>query len=103
FFAYGGGGFSRVNLDLEMYASKVSDKLKNKLVLITHGPPANTKLDYLPWAGHVGCVSIRKVIEKLKPDFALSGHLHETFNKKDKIGKTYLLNPGDEGTIIEIK
>ena len=33
---------------------------------------------------------------------ALSGHFHETFGVDDKIGKSLLLNPGDEGIIIEV-
>lgn len=102
FLGYGGGGFARVNKEMETYMEKISKKIKNKLILITHGPPANTKLDHLPWAGHVGCASIRKIIQNLKPIIFLCGHLHENFNKTDKLGKTLLINPGPEGRIIKI-
>jgi len=33
---------------------------------------------------------------------ALSGHLHENFGAKGRLGKTILLNPGPYGTMIEV-
>jgi len=100
FVGYGGDGFSERDSDFEKWIKGL--KLDGKVVLFTHAPPYNTKLDNLPSWGHRGSKSIREAIEILKPDLFASGHFHETFLKKDKIGKTNLINPGDEGTIVEI-
>lgn len=105
-FGFGGGGFSYTEPILEKAIKKVKEKLpkKARLILVTHAPPYNTELDFLDEErGHHGCNSGRKFIQKLKPVLALSGHFHETFYLKDKLNETILLNPGDEGTIIEIE
>ena len=72
-----------------------------KVILITHGPPHGTKLDFLSM-GHVGSKSYRNWIKKEQPILALSGHLHETFGKKDKIGKTLVINVGPEGMVFKV-
>lgn len=104
FIGYGTDGFSIKDKEFESFIKKVKTKLKkqDKIILITHGPPHNTKLDKLPYFGHVGNKSYRKAIKILKPFLYISGHLHENFNKKDKINKTFLINPGPEGKLINI-
>ena len=105
-FGFGGGGFSFTEPLLEKAIKKVGERLPRnaRLILVTHTPPYNTEIDFLdPERGHRGCISSRKFIEKLHPALAISGHFHETFYLKDKIKNTLLVNPGDEGTIIEIK
>jgi len=76
---------------------------KKKIILITHGPPYKTKLDYIDYLKeYVGCKSYTTFIKKYKPILALSGHIHETFGKKDKTGQTEIINPGANGMIIKI-
>lgn len=70
-------------------------------IMMVHTPPFKTKLDRL-WA-HVGSKSIRKEIEKIQPDVCLCGHIHETFNQMDQIGKTKVINVGPEGVILNIE
>jgi uncharacterized protein len=101
FLGYGGLGFSQFSKDLENFMLKNNIKNK-KIVLITHQPPFETKLDKIPYFEHVGNESITKVIKKIKPILGISGHIHETFRKKDKIGKTLIVNPGEEGMILNI-
>lgn len=97
---YGGGGFSKREKDFEKFIKE--NKIGKDIILMTHGPPYGTKLDYLDYFGeHVGCESYTKFIKKYKPLVAISGHLHENFDKTDKIGKTKLINPGPMGEIIE--
>ena len=81
-------------------AHKPIKNAKHK-ILITHTPPYGTSIDAL-WQ-HVGSKAIRKEIEEIQPDIALCGHIHETFGKSDKIGKTTVVNAGKDGIIIEIK
>ncbi len=105
FIGYGTDGFSREDRGFERFILKAKEKIKpeDKVILVTHGPPYNTKLDYLPLYGHAGNKSYRRAISILKPDFYFSGHLHENFKKIDKIGKTLLLNPGPDGKLINIQ
>lgn len=65
----------------------------NNLVIITHNPPAETKLDQISSGAHVGSPGIRKFIEKYQPLLAVSGHIHES-RALDEIGRTKLVNPG---------
>lgn len=103
FFGFGGGGFSERNIEFERIGKRVMNDAKGKkLILITHGPPYGTMLDYIPSAGHRGCKSIRTFIEEAKPMLAISGHLHETSGKTDLIGKTFVINPGPTGVMLKI-
>ena len=70
--------------------------------MLTHAPPYGTKLDFLEYFGHVGSKSSIKAIKELKPKLVLCGHLHENFHKMHKIGSTLIVNPGQDGTIVEI-
>src|SRR3989344_4159426 len=104
FFGWGTGGFSFIEEGFEKTAKqfkKSQDKSK-KLIFVTHAPIYNTKLDELPF-GHRGCKSTRKFIEEVQPVLTLCGHFHENFKKQDKIKKTLIVNPGPDGTIIELK
>lgn len=102
FVGYGGGGFSRIDEGFEQFVRNITKKIKkDKIVLLTHGPPYGTKLDYI-YQHHAGCMSYRKFILKNKNTIlALSGHLHETTCAKDKLNNALLLNPGPFGMVIE--
>jgi len=105
----GGGGFTKRHAEFEQSEKKFAEAIKKlkvkdhkyKIILVTHQPPYNTKLDYIQ-GEHAGSVSIRKFIEKYQPVLCLCGHLHENEGKIDKIGKTIVINPGPDGKIIEI-
>ena len=105
FFFWGGGGFAQRNPSLETATEKFKQQKKkeDKVIFITHAPPYHTELDFLDWAGHVGCKSERKFIQEIKPVLHICGHLHENFNKKQILyKKTLVLSPGPAGTIIEV-
>ena len=103
FVGYGGGGFGIADKGFEQFARKITQKIKKeKIILITHGPPYGTTLDYI-YQRHAGCTSYRKFITKHKNTIlAISGHLHETIGTQDKLGKTLLLNPGPFGMVIQL-
>ena len=100
---WGTGGFSFIEEEFERLSKQFKRSLdKNKkLILVTHAPIYGTKLDLLSF-GHRGCKSTRKFVEETQPVLTLCGHFHENFDKQDKINKTLIINPGPEGTIIEI-
>ncbi len=107
FIGCGGGGFSPLHTPFEKSEKKFSEELNKfytkkgkKVVLITHAPPHKTKLDKLG-IEYVGSESIRKFIEKYKPNLCICGHIHENAGKEDKIRKTKIINPAF-GKIINI-
>jgi Icc-related predicted phosphoesterase len=103
----------------EEYLFNILDELAKKLqnpsssIFNFHCPPFGTKIDLAPKldqnlrpiyiAGgepefdHVGCKSVRQIIEKYQPLISLHGHIHES-NGFEKIGKTIAFNPGSEYT-----
>ncbi len=103
FVGYGGGGFARTEEEFERFAQKIQKNIRsNAVVLLTHGPPHKTKLDHI-YGDYVGCKSYTNFIKKNKNIIlAISGHIHDTAGKCDKIGKTLLINPGPYGRVIEI-
>ncbi len=105
FFFWWGGGFEQTDIQLEKATKRLKEQKQkeDKVIFITHGPPYNTALDFLDWAGHVGCKSQRKFLQEIKPILHICGHLHENFNKKQLFNnKTLIINPGPAGTIIEV-
>ena len=104
FFGYGGGGFSMSDKKFEEFVKKNDKKLKGKkIVFLAHGPFYGTKLDKLfPKDKHRGNKSYTKFIKKYKPALSVCGHFHETFGKKDKIGKSVVANPGPLGELCEL-
>jgi Icc-related predicted phosphoesterase len=100
FLGWGGGGFA---LEDERFArwARTLDLTEAKAVLLTHQPPYGTKLDALH--EHVGNKSFAAFIRRNPAVvLALSGHIHETFGKEDKLGKARLVNPGPAGTFITL-
>ncbi len=80
---------------------KSHEKIKNlkKKLMVTHTPPAKTKVELFEGAGSY---SVRKAIEKFKPDIAISGHIHEAGGIEEKIGKTRVINVSQKPVIFEI-
>ena len=82
---------------------KLDDKL---LILVSHTPPYNSKVDLTHFGEHVGSVSVRRFIEEYQPALCLCGHIHEA-RGIDRIGNTLVVNPGPlmykYYAIIEIK
>jgi Icc-related predicted phosphoesterase len=107
FFGCGGSGVTPNNTPNEMNEENFKNMLSrfrngnDNLILATHEPPYNTKLDTI--AGrHEGSRQIRGFIEENRPVYCICGHFHENEGKEDKIGKTIIINPGPSGKIIEL-
>ncbi|MGC9012656.1 metallophosphoesterase family protein, partial [Thermogladius sp.] len=96
---------------LEGMLTKLMSQVRSfeKTILNTHCPPYNTNIDLAPklvdfkpviTSGgvvmeHVGCKSVRNIIERYQPLIGLHGHIHES-RGVDKIGRTLVLNPGSD-------
>lgn len=100
FVGHGGEGFALTSADFEKFAKKLKFRKSDRIILVSHQPPHGTKLDFI-WAHH-GNKSYRKFILAKKPVLAICGHLHETAGRKDRLGRTTLLNAGEKGVIIEV-
>ena len=63
------------------------------LILVSHTPPRDTKVDALASGRHVGSSALRAAIERYRPDLCICGHIHEA-RGRDTLAGTPILNPG---------
>lgn len=64
-----------------------------KLIILSHAPPFNTKIDMTYMNEHIGSRSVRLFVEKTKPLAVFCGHVHEAPGI-DYIKETLIVNPG---------
>jgi hypothetical protein len=109
FFGFGGGGFSIRDESFTHAAEQFMKELKSiseknhrkyRLVLVTHAPPHDTKIDDI--GEHVGNKNIKEFIIKYQPIIAMSGHIHETAGIEDKVNQTRVFNPGPDGMLLDL-
>ena len=100
FLGWGGGGFAQHDVELDHALKKWKRNDDIPCVLVTHAPPYGTLLDDMGYS--VGCKTVNKAIEKLKPQYAVSGHIHETEGVRDVLGETEILNPGPDGRLLKL-
>jgi Icc-related predicted phosphoesterase len=89
---------SPLEVDDEEILAALSQGLKqcgsgHPLIVVSHSPPAYTKLDKAFFGGHVGSPLLRLFIEKYEPAAVFCGHIHEA-KGVDRIGKTVIVNTG---------
>lgn len=72
------------------------------VVLVCHCPPHGTALDRMRNGQHAGSTAIRKFLDKVKPRWFFSGHIHETEGVTETIGVTTAHNPGKRGYLLEL-
>lgn len=101
---FGAGGaldFNTSERELLETLKKGYSALKNtkKRIMVTHMHVSGTGSEF---SGLEGSGSIRKAIEKFKPDFLIHSHIHEAEGIEEKIGNTTVINVGRKGRIIEI-
>jgi Icc-related predicted phosphoesterase len=103
FMGYGGDGFSTTDPEFVKVSAffKKEAQVKMMIILITHGPAYDTKIDVLGREPR-GNKSYRKFIDEVQPHLAISGHFHENAGKHHRMGRTLLINPGKTGAIVNI-
>jgi Icc-related predicted phosphoesterase len=67
--------------------------ISKELIILSHTPPYNTKVDLTFNGLHVGSQALREFIELHKPVLVICGHIHEG-RGVDKVGSTLIINPG---------
>lgn len=78
---------------LENVSKALSSGRLSNLVLVSHFPPKDSKVDKAFNLMHVGSGSIRSFIETYRPLLCLCGHIHEA-RGLDRLGNTLIVNPG---------
>ncbi len=103
FFGSGTLEWGMVNKKSPVYddLKKAHEKIKHlkKKIMITHEPPAGSKIELLGFPGTYG---IKQAIDKFKPDFLICGHIHEGGGLIEKINKTTVMNVARSPAIFEI-
>lgn len=98
----GGSPVTPFNTFFEMSEEEIFEVLKrclngvessHEILIVSHAPPKNTRLDRTFLGLHVGSESLRRFIEEHKPLLTICGHIHEA-RGKDLIGRTTIVNPG---------
>lgn len=81
--------------NIELYLNFPMDSLSADLplVIVTHQPAFDSKIDKTNSDFHCGDESLRSFIEQNNPLLAVSGHIHEA-RGIDNINDTLLVNPG---------
>jgi Icc-related predicted phosphoesterase len=84
------------------YSEKEADHVLQKalssyhggdMVLVSHCPPKDTRIDRVIVGQHIGSASVREFIERERPALVVSGHVHEA-QGNDRIGSTVVVNTG---------
>ncbi len=88
--------YERTEEDYERVAAEAFDSAAavegRPTILVSHQPPYGTACD-LARGNHVGSRSLRRAVERYRPDLVFSGHIHEAIGA-DRIGPTRVVNPG---------
>ena len=85
----------------EAQAAALLDQCTRADILITHSPPKGLG-DKTSQGVSVGSTAIRAAIERLQPDLALCGHIHDSWGARGRIGRTQVVNLGPEPTWFEV-
>ena len=100
FLGLGGAPLSPFNTPYQWSEQEASERLvkahkedAERLIIISHAPPKDTRLDKI-WSGaHVGSQALREFIEAVHPLLVICGHIHEA-KGCERIGDTAVVNPG---------
>jgi hypothetical protein len=102
FVGVGGSPIGPLHTPLEFSEDEIDDLLNfalskcpknDKLILISHTPPLDTKLDLAFNGEHIGSESVKLFIEEKKPIAVFCGHVHEA-RGVDRMNGTVIVNPG---------
>ncbi|RLE50757.1 MAG: hypothetical protein DRJ31_00280 [Candidatus Methanomethylicota archaeon] len=98
-----GSGITPFNTNIELSEDDFAKLIKHiyekaksffgKMILVTHEPPANSKVGLTRRGVFVGSYVLRRFIEEQKPLLVVCGHIHEG-RGVEVIGETKVVNPG---------
>ncbi|NRB16817.1 MAG: metallophosphoesterase family protein [Rhodobacteraceae bacterium] len=85
----------------EVFAAQMLEACNAADVLITHSPPRGVA-DVTSGGVSVGSEAIRAAIERLQPQLALCGHIHDSWGQRGFIGDCEVVNLGPTVTWLEL-
>lgn len=85
----------------EDFAAQMLDGCADADVLITHSPPKGVA-DVTSGGVSVGSIAIHAAIERVQPQLALCGHIHDSWGQRGQIGRCEVVNLGPSVTWFEI-
>ncbi len=85
----------------EELAGQMLDECKAADILITHSPPKGLG-DQTSGGLSVGSTSIRAAIERVQPQLALCGHIHDSWGRRGIIGDSQVVNLGPTVNWFEV-
>lgn len=64
-----------------------------RLVVLSHCPPHDTRVDRTMFGRHFGSTALRAFVERVEPELVVCGHIHEA-RGVDRLGRTTVVNCG---------
>ncbi|MEE9223737.1 MAG: metallophosphoesterase [Thermoplasmata archaeon] len=107
FMGFGGSNPTPFDTPFEVPDDKIYESLSPLMikdaVLVTHAPPHRT-LDGTTYSGHLGSISIARIVGEFEPKLSVFGHIHEA--RGFQPGRPAYLNSGSAregyGALLEI-
>jgi Icc-related predicted phosphoesterase len=72
------------------------------MILVCHCPPAETALDRSGPGRHFGSTAVREFLDSEQPDYFFCGHIHEAAGIQVRLGRTFAMNVGKLGYLLEV-
>jgi Icc-related predicted phosphoesterase len=72
------------------------------LILICHSPPYGTTLDRIRPGLNAGSRSVGEFVNRYQPEYFFCGHIHEAAGVREQIGRTFAMNVGKRGYLLEL-
>jgi len=82
-------------------AAELLDRCEGTDILIAHSPPKGHG-DVTSAGDAVGSVAVRDAVERLQPQFAFCGHIHDSWGYRGSIGRTQIANLGPRANWFEV-
>ncbi|WP_170573764.1 metallophosphoesterase family protein [Ruegeria atlantica] len=82
-------------------AAELLDRCDATDILIAHSPPKGHG-DITSMGDAVGSVAVRDAVERLQPQYALCGHIHDSWGYRGTIGRTQIANLGPKVNWFEV-
>lgn len=96
----------RVDSDtVDLVLSLLSNADRTKpMVFLTHFPPMGCGVDGARGGAQDagGSATVRKIVEKLRPETVITGHYHVDFGGRGKYKGSTVINPGPEGELLTV-
>lgn len=86
----------------EAEAEELLNRCDRADILVTHSPPKSCG-DVTSQGLSVGSVAVRDAIERIQPEFAFCGHIHDSWGARGRIGRTQVANLGPTVNWFEVE